>query len=192
MRQMARFRLSQKVHRSMQHGPDAPRSRRPREKSRLLGGFSGTARVDAPSAPMKPQVTAVPLFGVLGVPGRKHPIDDFYIWGPPCAADAGPAHGAGSRLAGRKAASPVWAVEPPPEFEMEKGRLPASGKCPVEYAHQIRLCPPNSYLSLQNSMSTSSLRANITSCLTPGAGSSSKGPSTTSSHQTAAASRSSV
>lgn len=36
---------------------------------------------------MKPQVTAVPVAGVLGVPGRKHTIDEFYFLG---AAVRGP------------------------------------------------------------------------------------------------------
>ena len=74
-------------------GPRRARQRRPLKKTRLMGVFSGMARVDAPPAPLKPQVTKVPPFGVLGMSGKKHTIGEFFIWGPPCAAHTGPAHG---------------------------------------------------------------------------------------------------
>lgn len=96
------------------------------ENNRLLCGSFGIARVDTLLAPMNPQVTSVPLFGVLGVSGKKHPIDEFYILRPPCAAHMGPAHGKGIPTWGENNALSIRAAGPARFQKREKGHRPAS------------------------------------------------------------------
>ena len=114
-----------------------PLLRRPSEKTRLLGVSFGMARVAAPSASMKPQVTAVLVSGVLGGSGKIHPIDEFYFGDRRArllmgrARQRNPALGESGARFPSGWLGPSWMIGwAPSEFMNEKIEVPTCGDFP--------------------------------------------------------------